>query len=72
MMPLTMVKIGDRVRFKGVNAGRGLQCRLASMGLMPGVELEVVSNNRFGPFIIDINGSRLMLGRGMAEKIIVH
>ncbi|MBW2100169.1 MAG: ferrous iron transport protein A [Deltaproteobacteria bacterium] len=71
-MLLTMVGIGERVRFRAVNAGRGLQSRLASMGLMPGVELEVVSNNSCGPFIIDVHGSRLMLGRGMAEKIIVH
>ena len=70
-MSLTMVKSGQRVRFLAVRAGRGLQARLAAMGLVPGVEIEVVRNSMQGPFIIDVKGSRLMLGRGMANKIIV-
>ena len=67
-----MIDNGKRVRFLKVNAGRGLQTRLASMGLYPGVEMEVISNNPHGPFIVDVNGSRLILGKGMAHKIIVH
>nr|HID59993.1 ferrous iron transport protein A [Desulfobacterales bacterium] len=71
-MPLSMVKVGKRVRILAVNAGRRLQMRLASMGLVPGVEIEVISNNFRGPFIVAVNDLRLVLGRGMAHKIEVE
>lgn len=71
-MLLTMIDNGKRVRFLKVNAGHGLQTRLASMGLYPGVEMEVISNTPHGPFIVDVNGSRLILGKGMAHKIVVQ
>lgn len=72
MMPLAMVHPGRRVRLVTVNGGRGLQSRLASMGLVPGVEVEVISSRMRGPFIVEAKGSRLMLGRGMVNKIFVE
>jgi Fe2+ transport system protein FeoA len=42
------------------------------MGLVPGVEVEVVSSRVHGPFIVEAKGSRLMLGRGMVQKILVE
>lgn len=71
-MPLTIVQVGRRVRFVAVDAGRGLQGRLAAMGLVPGVEIEVLRNYLHGPFLIAVKGSRIMLGRGMAQKIVVE
>ena len=70
-MPLTMVQPGKRVRLIAVNAGRELQARLAVMGLVPGTEIEVLENSIRGPFMLAVKGSRLMLGRGMAHKILV-
>ena len=72
MMPLAMVHPGRRVRLVTVSGGRGVRSRLASMGLMPGVEMEVVSRRLQGPFIVEAKGSRLMLGRGMVRKILVE
>jgi ferrous iron transport protein A len=72
MIPLASVGPGQRVRLISVNAGRGLQSRLASMGLVPGVEIEVVRNTIHGPFIVEAKGSRLMLGRGMTHRIMVE
>ena len=66
---LSAVAAGDRVRVKAVHAGRGLQSRLASMGLIPGVELEIIRNTSGGPFVVGIKETRLMLGRGMAHRI---
>ena len=71
-MPLTIVQVGRRVRLVAVAAGRGLQSRLAAMGLVPGVEIEVLRNSLHGPFLIAVKGSRIMLGRGMAQKIVVE
>jgi ferrous iron transport protein A len=70
-MPLTIVQAGRRVRVLAVEAGHGLQGRLAAMGLIPGVEIEVLQNTMKGPFLISVKGSRIMLGRGMAQKIMV-
>ncbi len=71
-MPLTIVQAGRRVRFVSVDAGHGLQGRLAAMGLVPGVEIEVLRNSLHGPFLVAVKGSRIMLGRGMAQKIVVE
>lgn len=71
-MALAMVENGRRVRLLAVEAGRGLQARLAAMGLVPGVEIEVLRNLAHGPFVIAVKGSRVVLGRGMAHKILVE
>ncbi|NLN59395.1 MAG: ferrous iron transport protein A [Deltaproteobacteria bacterium] len=68
-MPLTIVQPGRRVRLVSVEAGGDLQSRLTAMGLVPGVEIEVIQNFMQGPFLIEVKGSRIMLGRGMAQKI---
>ena len=70
-MPLAIVQAGRRVRLIAVDAGHGLQSRLAALGLVPGVEIEVLRNSMHGPFLVEVRGSRIMLGRGMAQKIIV-
>jgi len=70
--PLSTVKAGDKVKLAGIEAGRGLNSRLASMGLVPGVEIKVVSNGHPGPFVVIVKNSKMMLGRGMAHKIMVR
>ncbi len=70
-MPLTVVQAGRRVRLIAVKAGHELENRLSSMGLVSGVEIEVLRNSAKGPLLIKIKGSRVMLGRGMAQKIVV-
>lgn len=71
-MPLSMVQVARRVRIIAVEAGHGLQGRLAAMGLIPGVEIEVLRNSMHGPVLIAVKGSRIMRGRGMAQKIMVE
>ncbi len=71
-MPLTMIETGKRVRIVGIEGGRRLQARLAQMGLIPGVEIDVINNTYHGPFIVGVKGSRVVLGRGMALKVIVE
>ena len=70
-MPLSMVQPGQKVRLVTVQAGRGLRARLAEMGLVPGVELEVINSNSAGPFIVAVKQSRIMLGRGIVHRIVV-
>ncbi len=71
MMPLSMVSPGELVQVAAVRAGWGLQRRLADMGLTPGVQVRVVNSQRPGPVVIEVRGSRLALGQGLAHKIMV-
>jgi ferrous iron transport protein A len=71
MMPLSMASPGDTVKVTGVKAGWGLQRRLADLGLTPGVTVRVISSGRPGPVVLDVRGSRLALGHGVAHKIMV-
>ena len=71
MMPLTMLSPGRRGRVIAMHGGYGLKHRLAEMGLSVGTELLLV---RFGggPVVVEVRGTRLMLGYGMAHRIIVE
>lgn len=70
-MPLSMVPAGKQVQIVSIDAGWGLQRRLADMGLTPGLKVRVVSSQRPGSVVLDVRGSRLALGRGISHKIIV-
>jgi Fe2+ transport system protein FeoA len=70
-IPLSTVAAGRKVRLAKVDAGQNLKSRLAAMGLVPSVEMTVVRNGHPGPFVISVKGSKVMLGRGMAQKIMV-
>ncbi|TET74670.1 MAG: ferrous iron transport protein A [Dehalococcoidia bacterium] len=72
MMPLSMVQSGELVQVVAVRAGWGLQRRLADMGLTPGVRVKVINSQGRGPVILDLRGSRLALGHGVAHKIMVR
>lgn len=69
--PLSSVQAGETVRLVRIDAGRGLNSRLASMGLVAGTQIKVVSNSHPGPFVIVVKDAKVMLGRGMAHKIMV-
>jgi len=72
LMPLAMVSPGEVVQVVDVRAGWGLQRRLADMGLTPGVIIRVMNSQRPGPIIVDLRGSRLVLGYGMTQRILVR
>jgi ferrous iron transport protein A len=71
LRPLSTVTEGETVKLAKISAGRGLNNRLASMGLLPNVEITVVKNDRRGPSVISVKDSKIMLGRGLARKIMV-
>jgi Fe2+ transport system protein FeoA len=71
LIPLTEARPGQRVRVSKVDCGRKLRIQLCAMGLMPGARVEVVSVSG-GPVILSVMGGRLMLGQGMAAKVLVR
>ena len=71
-MPLTMVSEGREVVLREILGGMGIRRRLTDMGLRPGSRIKILSNSRGGPFVICAGETRIMVGRGMAQKIMVE
>ena len=51
--------------------GRGLTSRLAPLGFTPGARVDMVQNLGRGPVIVMVRGTRIALGRGEAQKVLV-
>jgi len=66
-----MAKTGEKLLIKEIAGGREARARLASMGLRPGDPVEVISNDGEGRLIVGAGSTRLALGRGIAQKIMV-
>lgn len=69
--PLSSVSPGSLVFFGKACGGCGFTARLAALGLVPGAPIEVCRNDGRGPLLVRVKDSRIMLGRGMAEKLLV-
>ncbi|ABL78250.1 FeoA family protein [Thermofilum pendens] len=70
-VPLALVPPGSVVRLVEVQGGHGVLRRLFELGILPGVEFRVVFNGA-GPTVIERNGARLALGRGIAMRLLVE
>jgi Fe2+ transport system protein FeoA len=70
-LPLAMVGLGQTVKLTEMIGKDKLTRRLIDLGLTPGVELRVIQNQD-GRLILAVRGSRVVLGQGMAHKIMVQ
>ena len=52
-----------------IAGGHGACKRLNELGLVPGTSIEVVNKISSGPIMIRVKGSKLALGRGLANKV---
>jgi ferrous iron transport protein A len=71
-VPLGALSMGEHAIVYALCGGRTVSNRLVSLGFTPGVELDMVQNFRHGPLIVELRGTRVALGRGEAEKILVR
>lgn len=71
IMPLPSAKPGEEVYIRDITGGTEVRSRLTSMGFRTGDRLEIINNDGMGRLIIGRGDSRLAIGRGMAEKVIV-
>ena len=69
--PLSLAKAGESVRLIRVDGGSGLKQRMVAMGLLPGSSFEVLKNKGNGPVVLCVKGARLIVGRGMSDRIMV-
>lgn len=70
-LPLALVRPNRGVSLMAVTGGQDLRRRLNDMGLNKGAKFKVIHASLVGPCIISLGDSRLVLGRGMAQKILV-
>jgi ferrous iron transport protein A len=70
--PLSEVEAGQTVKLVSVDAGGDLKQRLAAMGLLPNVQITVVRNWHCGRLIVNVKNTKVILGRGMAHKVMVQ
>lgn len=51
---------------------REITRRLLDLGLTKGCTFKVVQGSRFGPVLVEVRGTRIALGHGLARKLIVE
>ena len=71
-MPLALALPGQELELVSISGGRRFQHRMAEMGLASGVRFSVVTSGRPGPFILQLKDARLVVGRGMSDRLFVR
>lgn len=69
-MPLSLATAGERVRVERIGGGEKARKNLNDLGINVGTELVVISSNG-GPLVVAVKGTRIALGRGAAQKVMV-
>jgi ferrous iron transport protein A len=71
MISLSDVKTGKTATIKQLRGGREFTNRVAALGFTLGTKITVLQNFGTGPVIIGLRDSRIALGRGEANKVLV-
>lgn len=70
LIPLAMLPPGAKGKVVNVLGGRGAVMKLMAMGIVPGKEIKV-EGKRGGAMLVSINGTKFVIGRGLAMKVMV-
>lgn len=70
-IPLNAISIGRQAEVGNLQGGEIMCKKLMEMGVNKGAIVEIMSNDS-GPLIIRVGETRLVLGRGMAQKVMVR
>ncbi len=69
---LSVAQVGKTYILVGFTGGDCLQEKITSMGLNSGAQLRIIANSGHGPVGLEVRQTRLGIGRGMAQKIMVE
>jgi Fe2+ transport system protein FeoA len=69
---LSMLPRGKPARVVRIDGGHLLRRRLADVGIIPGKIIEVAHGWGGGPRVVIVDGAKIVLGRGMLQKIVVE
>ncbi|MDD3803480.1 MAG: FeoA family protein [bacterium] len=68
-MTLSEISAGRTVKLLEVCGGHNVCSRINRMGLTTDSLMKVVRNDKSGPVIIEQDGCRIVIGRGVASRI---
>jgi len=67
------LKEGQTGKVIKINGGKGIHQKLEALGIRPGVQIKRVSSVMLGgPIVVQVGNTKIAIGRGMAEKIVVE
>ena len=69
---LDHLSVGATAVVRVLDGGNEFSGRLAAMGLVLGAALQVMQNSGKGPMLVRVRDTRLALGRGEAQRILVE
>lgn len=69
--PLCQARAGRRFKVACIQGGRQMCARMASLGIYPGVEMEVLCEGCGSPCLVRVHGGTISLGHGVSDKIMV-
>lgn len=73
VVPLTTLFPGERAKIVALGHGAGRQRHFRTMGLMEGKIVEIVATQPArGPVVLNIEGTQIAIGRGMARRILIQ
>jgi len=70
-MTLTNAPVGISLVIREVAGEIKMNKQLCDLGLMAGLEVEIIHTLDSGPLVLRIGGDKLALGRSVASKILV-
>lgn len=72
-MNILDIQNGQWVKVVDFRGGRGMEARLSQLGFLPGNKIRVIRSAPFkGPLLIEVEGREIVLGRGIANHILVE
>ncbi len=72
VIPLTETSGGSRATVIALRGGGDFQQRVIGMGLFVGCEVKVLIGGDGGRLLLAVGDTRISMGHGMAEKVMVR
>jgi Fur family ferric uptake transcriptional regulator len=72
LLTLSDAPKGERLIIARIDGGPMARARLMAMGLRIGDEIDVINNSGQGQLVIGVDRKRMVLGRGLATKLLVQ
>jgi len=74
-MPITLDRVYEnrKATVIEIQGGPGLRQRLGQMGIHPGDRVTILRYGVLrGPILVEVHGSQVALGRGIASRVVVE
>ena len=71
-MTLDLIHKGSFVVVKSLSGGHDFLAKVAALGIYNGALLSVIKNSGKGPVLVSVHNTRVALGRGVAQKVLVE